>query len=84
MYSIELEPEKIPEAGAAEVIVAGGGPAGVCAAIAAAETGAVTMLIEEGLSRWSMDLRGSRMDSRCGRQIEEKHPDAYCQDVAAA
>lgn len=47
MDTIELEPKHIPVAGSADVVVAGGGPAGVCAAIAAAEAGADTLLIEE-------------------------------------
>ena len=80
MYSIELEPEKIPEAGAAEVIVAGGGPAGVCAAIAAAETGAVTMLIEEagclggvwtsGALAWILDVEGKSRKSILTRIVK--------------
>ena len=80
MYSIELEPEKIPEAGAAEVIVAGGGPAGVCAAIAAAETGAVTMLIEEagclggvwtsGALAWILDAEGKSRKSILTRIVK--------------
>ena len=80
MYSIELEPGKIPEAGAAEVIVAGGGPAGVCAAIAAAETGAVTMLIEEagclggvwtsGALAWILDAEGKSRKSILTRIVK--------------
>lgn len=80
MYSIELEPEKILEAGAAEVIVAGGGPAGVCAAIAAAETGAVTMLIEEagclggvwtsGALAWILDAEGKSRKSILTRIVK--------------
>ena len=40
MDTIELEPKHIPVAGSADVVVAGGGPAGVCAAIAAATVNA--------------------------------------------
>ena len=40
-YATDLSVEKT------EVLVVGGGPAGLCAAIAAARTGAETMLIEQ-------------------------------------
>ena len=42
-----LEPRKeIPIVGEADVVVAGGGPGGILAALAAARTGARTLLIE--------------------------------------
>lgn len=41
-----------------DVLVIGGGPAGVCAAIAAARTGAKTILIEEGAFCGGMATRG--------------------------
>ena len=42
-----VEPERrIPVAGAADVVVAGGGPAGCAAAIAAARCGASVILLE--------------------------------------
>ena len=44
-----MEPERrIPVSGTADVIVCGGGPAGVCAAVAAARLGAKTLLLEQG------------------------------------
>ena len=44
-----MEPERrIPVSGTADVIVCGGGPAGVCAAVAAARLGAKTLLLERG------------------------------------
>ena len=46
MNSIVLESRQIPVVSSADVVVVGGGPAGVCAAISAAERGAVTVLIE--------------------------------------
>ena len=44
-----MEPERrIPVSGTADVIVCGGGPAGVCAAVAAARLGAKTLLLVRG------------------------------------
>ena len=47
MKFITMPSPRIPVAGQAQVIVAGGGPAGVCAAIAAARNGAKTVLLEK-------------------------------------
>ncbi len=46
MEYIEKLSRRVPVAANADVIVAGGGPAGVCAAIAAARNGADTVLLE--------------------------------------
>ncbi|MCG3149120.1 MAG: hypothetical protein PCFJNLEI_02579 [Verrucomicrobiae bacterium] len=43
----ERTPAAIPEAGVWDVVVCGGGPAGIAAAIAAGRTGARTLLIEQ-------------------------------------
>ena len=44
--NVILEPAKTPVLETAEVLVIGSGPAGLCAAIAAARTGADVLLIE--------------------------------------
>jgi glycine/D-amino acid oxidase-like deaminating enzyme len=46
MSQMHAAPAQIPCAASAEVIVIGGGPAGICAAVAAAEQGADTLLVE--------------------------------------
>ena len=81
MDTIELEPKHIPVAGSADVVVAGGGPAGVCAAIAAAEAGADTLLIEEAGCLGGVWTSG---DSRRGRQAVRNAAGPDRQDVAAA
>ena len=49
MQKIISERLETPVAGEYDVIVAGGGPAGACAAIAAARAGARTLVIEQQL-----------------------------------
>lgn len=66
----ELPNRKIPVVSDADVIVAGSGPAGVCAAIAAARCGAKTVIIEKdgclggtwtaGLLGWIIDSTGKQ------------------------
>ena len=46
MHIVQEPAREIPVVGEAQVIVAGGGPAGAMAAIAAARAGADTLLIE--------------------------------------
>lgn len=46
------------EIASADVVVVGGGPAGVCAAIAAARSGASTMIVEQGGCLGGMATRG--------------------------
>ena len=48
----------VPEAGRFDVIVVGGGPAGVCAAIAAARNGAKALVVEKGNCLGGMATRG--------------------------
>ena len=50
--------EKDIDLGATDVLVVGGGPAGVCAAIAAARCGADTLIIEQGNCLGGMATRG--------------------------
>jgi flavin-dependent dehydrogenase len=47
MKYIQENPKQIPVAGEYDVVVAGGGVAGIAAALAAARQGAKTMLIEK-------------------------------------
>ena len=44
--------------GSTDVVVVGGGPAGVCAAIAAARNGAKTLIVEQGNCLGGMATRG--------------------------
>lgn len=48
----------VPQAWSTDVLVIGGGPAGVCAAIAAARGGAKVMIVEEGNCLGGMATRG--------------------------
>lgn len=83
MNTIEFESRRIPVAGSVDVIVAGGGPAGVCAAIAAAEMGAVTVLIEtagclggvwtSGALAWILDAGGKAETSVLARIVKTLH-----------
>ena len=66
MHIVQEPAREIPVVGEAQVIVAGGGPAGAMAAIAAARAGADTLLIERagcaggiwtsGLLSWMLDV----------------------------
>ena len=68
-----VEPEKkIPVTDGVDVLVAGGGPAGIGAAVAAARQGCKTMLIEQAgdvggvattgmMSHWTGETRGGCM-----------------------
>ena len=66
---------RVPVAGDYEVIVAGGGPSGFAAAIAAARAGAKTLLIEQQSSVGGMSTSGmmshfaGRVDSRLYREL---------------
>ena len=55
LYNIEMIVDREKQC---DILVVGGGPAGVCAAIAAARLGASTVLIEEGGFCGGMATRG--------------------------
>ena len=80
MKFITMPSPRIPVAGQAQVIVAGGGPAGVCAAIAAARNGAKTVLLEKsgclggtwtsGSMGWIIDSGGDGKGNLIGEIIQ--------------
>ncbi|WP_435156292.1 FAD-dependent oxidoreductase [Amycolatopsis sacchari] len=47
-HTVTVPPRELPVTTTADVVVAGGGPAGFCAAVAAARAGARTVLVERG------------------------------------
>lgn len=55
---IELDMQKIEQRFSADVVVVGGGPAGMCAAIAAARQGVQVLLVEQGGACGGMATRG--------------------------
>ncbi len=78
-----IEPErKVPIAATVDVVVVGGGPAGVAASISAARTGARTLLIEQAgavggvavsglMSHWTGDTRGGIYDEILERSRDD-------------
>lgn len=55
---IELNAQQLEQRFAADVVVVGGGPAGMCAAIAAARQGVQVLLVEQGGACGGMATRG--------------------------
>ena len=97
MPSITLPSRQIPVAAQAEVIVVGGGPAGVCAAIAAARSGASTILLERagclggtwtsGSMGWIIDSSGDGKGKLIGeiiRTLKERNGLIFSKDGAPA
>jgi fumarate reductase flavoprotein subunit len=79
-YSFEMPPDPIPagsirETLTADVVVVGGGIAGTCAAVSAAEAGARTILIEKQSTCQGRGLMygviGSRLQKKLGIEIDK-------------
>ena len=68
MTTVDYE-KNVPVLGSYEVVVAGAGPAGICAAVAAARSGARVALVERyGVLGRKSDGRLCRADIGYGRQ----------------
>lgn len=88
---------EIPVCGKYDVVVAGGGPAGVSAAIASARTGAKTLLLEvagclggvwtAGILAWVFDFDQDGFTRELTAELERRgakvghHPDKYTYDI---